>query len=475
MAEQPEPPSLRSFGPHSAEDLHRKQILDEYERAGVDLPVVCLETVLDRERSANDFGGSPSRRSKLGSRFRSFSAGAVAGTSVQDAPVAGVPGEHGMRAVSPGTEEVFSTSAVHVAAAPDGYHGGYSVGSMKILGEVPASQIYDDDLFPPTAETSPSRNKSFAGAVNVEESKEEEATPSSRNPQDSNTSFSQAAATAAAEEGPTPGESITFQCGQCCCPNKNEVESDQKYVVSNLQTAEAFDDGDNSGRFRYDMIYGQNSLLDMEDTVTTASTMEKYQDEEIPPKHKRSLFQGNTKFSRAMAACCILHIVMVGLIIGFAIHDRDDSESPTATSTSFGSAQMDGPDDEDVAVQSGSTTTCIDAVDLGMRCYGLESEILVYFLSCDPQPGDWVAIYESSVDATTLPQDTSLDWLFTCGDQVCSDAVSSEVVAFSQAFMKVGGTYKAHLIRDGPGPVFAAYASSVEFRVEESDADCDVM
>jgi hypothetical protein len=485
MEEQTEPLPHQGLDLKAAQDASRKQILNEYERAGVDLPVVCLETVLDREISFSDYGASRSRRSIIAPRFRSFSGEAEA-NSVHDETGKRNNGDNiDMRVGRPYKEEVRSNSSR--VTAPDECHRGTSMESMKILGVVAP----DGENFVPRSETPRGRDSS-----GLTGNQEDPTMGDGRNPQDPNSSFAQNASTSEAGTRAV-GETMAFDCSKYCCPPKHDSEAtDQKYVVSTLQLAEAFDDEAQLERSRHafpDMILGQGSLLDHDDddATTSDSTLEKYRDEVQPQQRSgdSSFKGGSSRFRWAMAACCILHIVMVGLIIGFAVRGGDDSESQSmanaspgeSTSTLPGTVATVAPNDGDGGAQSPQSgeevidTACIDILELSLTCYGQESEILVYFLSCDPQPGDWVAIYNSSESATTLLEDNSVDWLFTCGDQVCTEVVSSEVVALSSGLLTPGGTYRVHLIRDGPGPMYEATASSVEFQVMESQGDCDVM
>merc|ERR1711865_1234755 len=53
-----------------------------------------------------------------------------------------------------------------------------------------------------------------------------------------------------------------------------------------------------------------------------------------------------------------------------------------------------------------TTSACVDTVEVSLQCYGRDSgEVLLYFQSCRPQPGDWVGIHE----IIPSPQDESVE------------------------------------------------------------------
>jgi hypothetical protein len=500
MDEELEPPSLQGLGPRTNTDVIRRRILAEYELSGVDLPVVSLETVLDRDTTTppSDFGASRIREGAAGRpRFRSFSGGDDAATKVRKESTRGGPGECAMRAGSSDKDEVRPTTSVsHHGTAPDRYHREHFMESMTILGEIPSSEFDGDGSFPDSDPSHPPRVASLASPVTATNcTREEEAMVACMNHQDLNSTFCQTGATPPSVGTGTVEEARTFDCGQFWYPPTDGInETDHKYVVSNLQMAEGFGDEDDSNRSLRaysDVIPSrQGSRTDAHDAAAM------YRDGMVPPRRRRRLFKGRSGFHGTVAACCVIHMVMVGVIIGLAVRRRTDDADSLGVANTAPEAGPQGPttgspfpDLEAEATEgpswdagSGGSTEidaipppCVDSLEPSLTCYGLENEILVYFLSCDPRPGDWVAIYEASQNATALLEDDSLDWMFTCGDQDCSGVVSSEVVAFSQSPVIGGGTYRAHLIRDGPGPVYAAYASSGEFQVEDSAADCETM
>merc|ERR1711933_79493 len=100
------------------------------------------------------------------------------------------------------------------------------------------------------------------------------------------------------------------------------------------------------------------------------------------------------------------------------------------------------------------------------NCVGEGSELLVYFESCTPRVGDWVAMYESSANPKFLLDSESVGWLYTCGDRFCEEAVEKETLSFTRATGRAGvGTYRFHLIREGEGPLYSSIASSSEFQI----------
>jgi hypothetical protein len=505
MDDQREPIPLQGLSLKAAQDASRKQILSDYERAGVDLPVVCLEAVLDRDIPDKEYGPSRSRKSSIvGPQLRSFTGRADADDVLEGSVDRIHRTTYEMSNGNPDFEPVRSQQKTSSRfQISDRNRGGNSTNSMKILGLVsPAESDIENILHP--SDTVKSQGVSFQPVQAVPE----DTAAGSTNPQDPNSSYESKNVSASDMGSATLGEPMAepmgFHCHNFCCPPKNDTDMEKKYVVSSLQLPQGVEEEDSSYHSRFSgskMIPGQGSLLDYDDAMTTSdSTIEKYRDDDVPTVEKgdgTALKHSHGRFRIAMVACCIIHLVLVGLIIGFAVRTDDDSEPLSVGSTSQGQAPQsagtqypgntgtttntDGSHSSATATATPSvdgmtdTPTCIDSVELSLTCYGRESDILVYFKSCNPQPGDWVAIYDSSDDVTTLQEDDSVKWSFTCGNQVCTDTVSNEVVSVTDGFLTPVGTYRVHLIRDGPGPTYEAYASSVEFKVMDSLADCDVM
>jgi hypothetical protein len=114
---------------------------------------------------------------------------------------------------------------------------------------------------------------------------------------------------------------------------------------------------------------------------------------------------------------------------------------------------------------------------LNSTCFGRDDDIIVSFTSCKPQVGDWLAVYESNQNSTNLVEEDSIDWAFTCGDQQCNEAVVTASLGFSADDMHSPGQetwYQVHMMRDGQGPSYSAFASSVEFTVLRNQRDCGV-
>jgi hypothetical protein len=159
--------------------------------------------------------------------------------------------------------------------------------------------------------------------------------------------------------------------------------------------------------------------------------------------------------------------------VGQATEDptMEDTKSPKVTEQA-----TSVPTEEDSTDTPGPTDVpCKDVVELTSTCFGRNDEIVVSFTSCVPEDGDWLAIYESTQDPTTLMVNDSIDWEFTCGDKRCNEAVFTGSLGFSADGMHTPGEetwYQIHLMRDGPGPTYSAFASSVEFQVLRNVRDC---
>ena len=118
---------------------------------------------------------------------------------------------------------------------------------------------------------------------------------------------------------------------------------------------------------------------------------------------------------------------------------------------------------------------CVDRLELSLNCFGSDNEVLVYFQSCVPQSGDWVAIFDVSHDPANLLDSDSIAWLYTCGSRRCNQPVQNEVLSFSRITDRVqSGRYRAHLIREGRGPIYSSFARSSEFKVVDNPyTDCE--
>lgn len=482
-----------------SEDDSRKMILESYERAGVDLPLVSLETILDRKISEDDArqSGAP--------RFRKFLNKA--------------------------------SSAVANRA----------LNSNSDFDEVP------DDEPPVLTSSSYTSNSNIQDETPGEEPVQRDEIPES--PQTPERALNESNTTKGATDviPPTP-ESYKNYCHPTfdfCCPNTPTTSSpaksaaSDKYVMSNLQLAEGFDDEHESVNTR-----DVPALMDVEGSVLEGSyTTEKV--ERCDPISKggntgiMSIFRGSRRFRFAIMVCCLLHVVLVGLIISFVTNADNESydigstsstipqdqtapipssispaTDPVTSETLYPDPDLDkspssvvgettvsnavnitaapsvmmteervdfeeepkeqnitiavGEEDQPLVPPDTSPVSCVNSLELSTNCVGEGSELLVYFESCTPRLGDWVAMYESSANPEFLLDSESVGWLYTCGDRFCQEAVEKEVLSFTRATGRVGiGTYRVHLIREGEGPLFPSIASSPEFQiVADADTSC---
>lgn len=482
-----------------SEDESRKKILESYEKAGVDLPLVSLETILDRKISEDDArqSGAP--------RFRKFlnkASSAVANRALNSkSDVDEVPDD----------EPPVLTSSSYTSNSNIQYE-------TPGVDPVQREEVHE---IPQTPERALNDRNSTEGTSDV--------------------------------IPPTP-ESLKNYCHPTfdfCCPNTSTNSSpaksaaSDKYVISNLQLAEGFDDEHESLNTR-----DVPALMDVENSFLEGScTTEKV--EQIEPFSKggnkgiMSIFRGSRRFRYAIIVCCLLHVVLVGLIFSFVTnadnesyetgstssaisqdqtatipssssiaadlvtsetlyHDPDLDKSPspfvgettvssainitTAPSVTTTEEEVDFEEEpkeqntaiavveeaKPVVIPDTSPVSCVNSLEVSMNCVGEGSELLVYFESCTPRLGDWVAMYESSANPEFLLDSESVGWLYTCGDRFCEEAVEKEVLPFSRATGRAGiGTFRVHLIREGEGPLFSSIASSPEFQiVADADTSC---
>lgn len=526
-----------------SEDNSRKMILESYERAGVDLPLVELETVLDREISEDD-----PRRQNGAPRFRKFlnkASSAMANRGTNNNNDSYNDGEKGP------DDEIVSDADVFSDLNSSSYTSNSNAGDYETL------QL---------------DNKNANTTRNVPNTPDRPVTSSGEDPE-------------MMIPPATPESMKNDLCNPAafdfCCPNKHDspakiMVSDSKYVMSNLQLAEGFDD-EHDGNINNNSHLQESALdvraltfTDMEESGVNDANSSVYSMEKQSNAKGfgggsgsfgmlSSYFQGSRRFRFSILVCCLLHVVLIGLIIAFvasagnndASVQVDSSSSAisqgqtaatipsvsTNTSTAIkpgvvipepdlgtqldpvveestdstsdaiannNSTNTDSTQDiiaaEDNVIQENTTavvvpedeqqsspdSTCVNSLEVSTECAGEDTELYVYFESCTPQPGDWVAIYEfsESLDPQNLPGTGWIGWLYTCGDRVCTETVEKEVLSFTRAKDRVAeetalgstaGTtyYQAHLMREGEGPVFSSIASSPEFRiVSNADGGC---
>ena len=263
------------------------------------------------------------------------------------------------------------------------------------------------------------------------------------------------------------------------------------------------------------------------------------EEEQRQPEHKKTMYDmmlnrarktRSWSFYGMLAVCCLLILILITLIILLAmnreiiLNSASANNNTTTAITSSSNLDMTvAPQEENFVVaetlspeplvdfdqqqeqqqqQNSSTTiesnedttttsSCVDTVEVSLECYGRNSgEVLLYFQSCRPQPGDWVGIHE-----IPSPQDESVEgfdassivtWSYTCGTQRCYTTgepgqppqpppPQNGVLPFPNFTEQVAtGTYRADLMRiSGTGPMYSPVASSPTFRiVENPNTDC---
>jgi len=137
--------------------------------------------------------------------------------------------------------------------------------------------------------------------------------------------------------------------------------------------------------------------------------------------------------------------------------------SPTAAPTPFATPVV-----ETAAPTSTSNTTDLcfqDLITPEATCLTTAEPLIdIVFDNCQPQPDDWVGIWRGSriMDPASLPEPDL--WLWTCGTQNCTGAVSFGELAFGNLGI---GTYEAHLVRldTEVAPYTTSYATSSRFLV----------
>jgi len=508
----------RQYASEAAEQDDRRMILESYEKAGVDLPLVSLETVLDREISEYD------ARQTGAPRFRQFlnkASSAITNRTLNAGKLDFELGPDDEISVNISSSSYTSNSNAENESLP-----------VEPLPREASTEM------PQTPDRLTNDNKMIDGTMAI--------------------------------IPPTP-ESMKNGCPTTfdfCCPDTgaspSKSNSSDKYVTSNLQLAEGFDDEQQGTDFQESRAVP--ALMDFEGSILDESLSTEKQ-RNPGPIHKKgykgllSFFRGSRRFQYAVLFCCMLHIVLIGLIIAFFTNMEKDNyetgssssisqEQTTAISTStdtgsdiitsetllpetllpetlFPETLLPDPGLEDqevpiaeaaidsnditnstmtptntdeldnlsqevnqevnttidssiqedqklVSANNTSPASCVDSLDVSMTCVDQDSELYVSFESCSPQVGDWVAIYEASADPQSLSNMGTIGWLYTCGDRLCEEAVQKEVLSFTRAKNRAGiGRYRAHLIRQGVGPTFTALASSPAFRVvANSDRAC---
>jgi hypothetical protein len=421
-------PAPASVPQTKTEAESRKQIIESYKNKGVDLPIVTLEMVLDGVTGAND-DVAPSKsvlpecKKKPGLFRRS------AMSEPSDAgPCMGNLHQNKQKFIEALVAEKGSVSSKG------------NVCKALVQGNTIESTndtLHQSDLLHCSQPLSSADNENIAN------------------------SFSDATAIGTS----LPDSSCSEDpCPILCCSRRQTVDCDSHYIKSNLQLPEGYEDKDDT---QYQDIMNKGSLIDTDESVVTSNA--DYQDE-MPHANGQVykedlLFWGSRRFHWTVMLCFLLHMVVISLIVVVALKARKNSHVVVPSH-----ATVDG---SKVSAMEG----CVDALKLSATCYGVISNVLVNFRSCVPQTGDWIAVYEATEDATKLLYTDSYRWMYTCGSRNCEKAVFSNVVPFHAAALLTSATesspmLKVHMMREGPGPFFTAFASSEEFRVVTDVQSC---
>jgi hypothetical protein len=434
-----------------SESVSRRKILDSYEKKGVDLPIVTLEMVLDRETSA---------------------AAAAADGNEQGDKKKGFFGRFGKS--EPKAEEEGN--------AMDAYQQNQVNASAY---EQKSNIMEADEENVPVASPEKGSGATFGGAFCCPQPSQSTEEGTKANAAEDTPTIATEAGTLQSTSGADP--SLMFCCG------KNQTVEEEQYVKSNMQIPEGNEEPNEA---QYNDIMNKGSLIDGDESVVTSNT--EYRDEVDAKRRDVSKedehFWASPRFRWTMALCFILHAVLISLIVVVALNAQKNQEGAVAapldpvTSTTSGdgnaTVSMEPPTevatsemDSNVASPQGEEADCVDALELSATCYVAASNVLVYFRSCTPQVGDWMAVYEATENSTNLLEEDSYSWMFTCGDRSCEGTIFSNVIPFNAATLLPAGatespSLKVHLMREGDGPSFSAIASTDEFRVVSDGTSC---
>jgi hypothetical protein len=408
----------------------RKQILDSYERKGVDLPIVTLEMVLDRDTSALDYNAAYNKKKKkTKKKNRLFGRFAKSEPSKEEVPC---------RDTLPQQNQEESGKALVAERSSASYHGDQNMGPVQ--GET--VEATNNGKMP--------QNNAALGIF---------CCPQHHLTSENETIIANGAVSDESKRSTDP--TVMF-----CCPRNQIMDKDSQYIKSKLQLPEGCEDKDDA---QYQAIMEKGSLIDADESVVTSNAED--QDEMLHTNRDKSkegdYFWGSCRFRWTVVLCFLLHVVVISLIIIVALNSREDQNSVVVAQSqaSVNTTEQSGVGD------------CVDELKLSATCYGMTSNVLVDFRSCDPQVGDWIAVYAAWEDSTNLMGADNYNWMYTCGSRNCEGAVFSNIVPFRAATLFAGGTdifpmLKVHMMREGPGPSFEAFASSKEFRVVPTVQDC---
>ncbi|KAL3940776.1 MAG: hypothetical protein SGARI_000847, partial [Bacillariaceae sp.] len=227
----------------------RRQILEDYEKKGIDLPIVTLEMVRDQSEVGGAATAKPTKKGFLGRRF-SKSEAVPPPVDEEDAENAAFP--HPPK--PEGSAALLSTKNSQYMECDADADDDMPMDEKESNDE---DRNADPTIQPvPVAEEDPTSNAAAAAAVRASSPfccPQPEAEPEAL--------FSTTEQTATMQDESPAG-------GDFCCAKNNGDEHDPHYVKSNLQLPEGFDD-------EHDMsfhdIMNKGSLIDADESVMTSN------------------------------------------------------------------------------------------------------------------------------------------------------------------------------------------------------------
>ena len=89
---------------------------------------------------------------------------------------------------------------------------------------------------------------------------------------------------------------------------------------------------------------------------------------------------------------------------------------------------------------------------------------MVSFSNCNPLSDDWIGVYPTGQDFSSLQQ--PIAWVWTTGDQSQQAAVERGTITFFD--VQGTGSFQLVLAHNANGPPFTAAAVSSEFQLAQS-------
>lgn len=94
-------------------------------------------------------------------------------------------------------------------------------------------------------------------------------------------------------------------------------------------------------------------------------------------------------------------------------------------------------------------SACIDTISVESTCYEYWAEpVVVDFTICDPNSGDWIALYPEGSDPAALGAPV-YEWNYSCGTRECAGATSGN--SFEMSIATPPGRYQAFVIKNEDG------------------------